>query len=300
MKKKLMMILLIFFMMCGVSAWADEGQPRLGLSVEPFEASPLLLQHLRLAEGEGVMIRNVAVGGDLEAAGLSQGDILLAIDGHKMSRPEDVVAYISGLPKGTRVTLDVIQKGEHLQVNSVLDSLPDEVTWKYAESVGKRGRRSQAGPMSKMSPLQQPWENAGVTGSQKLMFRSAVQTDQGMVMSTVTITGDPNDPESEIEINIGDKRYVSKIGEIDALPEDARQAARQAIDHSGQFSFTFGFGANNSLIEEMMRRQREEMDAFEQMFWGTPPAGQGPVFQQDEATQPQKSPLKIEEDPIRS
>ena len=267
MKKQLLMILLVCMVVfsASFSAFADDDRPRLGLTVEAFEASPILLQHLKLAPGEGVMIRNIAVGGDLEAAGLSQGDILLAIDGHTMSSPQDVVAYIENLPQNTKVTLDVIQKGDHIQINATLDSLPDDVTWKYVEPIPHRGRRSQMSPM-RQAPMMQPGFSGGVSSTQKLMFRSAIQTSQGMVMSAVTISGDPNDPESEIEITLGDKKYVSKIGEIDALPDDARQAAQQAIAHSGQFSFTFGFGANNSMIEEMIRRQQEEMDAFEQMF----------------------------------
>ena len=305
MKKQRVMLFLGVLLMVfsgAVAALADDGQPRLGLSLEVFEASPLLLQHLKLSEGEGVMIRNVAVGGDLEAAGLSQGDILLAIDGHKMSRPQDVAAYISNLPKGTKVTLDVIQKGDHHQVHAVLDSLPDDVTWKYVEPAVRRGRRNSPltmGPGAALPQAGQPASPGNLSGSQKMMFRFAVQTDRGLVMSAVTITGNPEDPESEIEISVGDKKYVSKIGEIEALPEDARQAAEQALQQSAQFSFSFGFDAGGSLIEEMMRRQREGMGAFEQMFFGPQLFQMLPFFQENEERQPEKSPLKIE-DPLRS
>ena len=216
------------------------------------------------------MVSNIAVGGELENAGLSQGDILLAIDGHSLSRPEELESYVSTLPKGREVSLDVIQKGEHRQIVMKLDSLPDEIVWKYLQP-NMRGNgisgpqlRQQSGPQIQLrGQMQQP--SGGAYPSQRMMFKSLVQTDQGMVSSTVTINGSADDPDSEIEVAVGNDVYKTRVGDIDQLPDAARDAARRALDQSGNFSFSFGFGGD-SLFEEMMRRQQEQMRLMDEFF----------------------------------
>ncbi len=299
MKRFLIVVCALLFCLLSSFANAGEQPPRLGLSLTEFDASPILLQHLKLSAGEGVMIRNVAVGGDLEAAGLSQGDILLAIDDHAMAHPQDVTDYIASLPRGTKVTLDVIQKGDHVQVYAILDNLPDEITWKYAETKPTRRSRSSFGPAQGSSS--QLSLGSGQMGTYRMTFRSVVQTSQGAEVAAVTINGNPEDPESEIEIVLGDKQYVSKVGEIQALPEDARMAAQQALDHSGQFSFSFGIGGG-AFFEEMMRRQQAEMDAFEQMFYRSMPQvpQNQPAPQAPQQEKPKKSAITIEPAPIKS
>ncbi|MBQ8037292.1 MAG: PDZ domain-containing protein [Proteobacteria bacterium] len=268
--KKISRIFVVLFLVAlslfSVSAFAEEARPRLGIAVAPLQASPILLQHLRLSEGEGLMVSNIAVGGELESAGLSQGDILLAIDGHALSRPEDLEAYVSKLPKGHQVSLDVIQKGEHRQIIMKLDSLPDEVVWKYLQpSRDRRAGMFGQMPMVPRGSSQVPQAGGGQYPSQRMMFKSLVQTDKGVVSSTVTIQGSPDDPDSEITVSVGNDEYKTRIGDIEQLPDAAREAARRALDQSGNFSFSFGFGGD-SLFEEMMRRQQEQMRMMDEFF----------------------------------
>ena len=54
-------ILLVSVAALPLAASAQSNQPRLGIGVTRLEASPLLLQHLRLAEGEGLMIYGGAI-----------------------------------------------------------------------------------------------------------------------------------------------------------------------------------------------------------------------------------------------
>ena len=139
----------VFSIICAVAfcfgavaqeAWAQDAKPRLGLSVSPLQASPMLLQHLRLSDGEGLVVENIVAGSEIEAAGLSQGDIVLSIDGHSLTKPQDLTAYIATKKSGDQVTLDVIQKGEHRQIYAKLDNLPDEILWKYAKPVAGPGQ----------------------------------------------------------------------------------------------------------------------------------------------------------------
>ena len=258
------LIILMSLLCVSLSAFAQDSRPRLGLSVSPMQASPLLLQHLRLSEGEGVMVNNVAVGGELEAAGLSQGDILLAVDGHPLEKPSDLTSYVAGLPKGSQVTLDVIQKGDHRQIYVKLDNLPDEIVWKYSDPVrdpghGRMGRRS--GNQGQIQPGQ-GFGGGQMSGSQQSVFHSIQMTDSGMRSITVTIHGPSDDPNSEVEVAIGQDSYETHLGEIDKLPADARDAVQMALDSRGQFSF----GGSDDMFEEMMRRQMEQMRLMDEMF----------------------------------
>lgn len=268
-KSKAVLGVLVCFLSLLISfgAFAQENRARLGLVTGPLQASPLLLQHLRLSEGEGLMVMNIVVGGALEQSGLSQGDIVLAIDGHALSKPSDIQEYVSTLPKNAPVTLDVIQKGEHRQINMVLDSLPDEIVWKYAQPVSGFGRSSGL-PFGGGLQLRQvqPSQQQGQIGSQKMMSKMMVTTPNGVQSSTVTIDGPRDDPNSMVEVQIGSDVYKTRVGEIDKLPDEARNAALKAISQGGNFSFSFGFGGGNDFMEEMMRRHLEQMRMMDELF----------------------------------
>ena len=273
MKKNVYRLMVVFIALLialvSTNAWAQNERPRLGLSVSPLQVSPLLLQHLRLAEGEGLMVNNIVVGGELEAAGLSQGDIVLAIDGRPLSRPSEITDYVATLPADAQVTLDVIQKGEHRQIILKLDNLPDEIVWKYAQPVLGPGRaRLGSGSPNRIRPAV-PGPNAQTlsSGSSVSVFKSMISTPDGIQESTVKITGPSDDPNSEIEITIGQDSYKTTIAEIDKLPENARDVAQQAVSRSGGFSFSFGSGGFGSdLFQEMLQRQNEQQRRMDEMF----------------------------------
>lgn len=296
---KRLIYILVCLMACLIclTASAQDGRPRLGLTVSPLQASPLLLQHLRLSEDEGLMINNIAVGSELEQSGLSQGDILLAINGQPVSKPADLLKATASLPTNASVTLDVIQKGEHKQLNLKLDNLPDEIVWKYAqpESRSRASMRSANPGSFSFSQNIQPRQNGGSSASH-MMFKSMVATPDGMKSSTVTLEGSKDDPDSLVTVQIGSDTYKSRIADIGQLPEDARTAAQQAIAQSGNFSFSFGFGGND-LMEEMLRRHQEQMrmmdDFFNHQFMG-------PADDNDTKTDSVLKPVEPSADDIRS
>ena len=259
------LIILVSLTAIATSAFAQSNQPRLGIGVTRLEASPLLLQHLRLAEGEGLMIGNVVAGSDLDVAGVSQGDILLAIDGHMLETPSDLQNYVASLPKGTQVTLDVIQKGDHRQIYTKLDNLPDEVVWKYAPTVeapGHKGIGVHPNSQFRSQSFQIPGARGG-SSAQQSVFHSQQITPSGIRSVTVTITGPSDDPDSEIKVEIGQDSYETHIGEINKLPDEAREAAETAI--ASRQSFPFG-GGSSDMFEEMMMRQMEQMRQMDEMF----------------------------------
>lgn len=280
----------VFSIICAVAfcfgavaqeAWAQEAKPRLGLSVSPLQASPMLLQHLRLSDGEGLVVENIVAGSEIEAAGLSQGDIVLAIDGHALTKPQDLTAYIATKKSGDQVTLDVIQKGEHRQIYAKLDNLPDGILWKYAKPVAGPGQSRLGSSPFGASVFGLPGSGggafggagnggagSGASGTQAYSGKSVFQSmtyDNGQMKSTiVTIDGPVSDDNSAIEVRIGENSWKTTIGEISKLPEEPRVVAENAINRSSRFSFSFG--PADSMFEEMMNMQREQMERMNEMM----------------------------------
>lgn len=260
--------LFIALLFLPTAALAQNSKPRLGLSVSALQAPPILLQHLRIAEGEGLLINNIAATSELDTAGLSQGDILLAIDGHNLSKPQDLPAYVANLPQNAQVTLDVIQKGEHKQIYVKLDNLPDEIVWKYAKPVSGPGR---AFPGTHHSPSLQPFNfsttvNPPQTGSvsAKSVYRSIVATENGIQSTSVSIAGPTDDPNTEIQIEIGSDTWKTTIADIDNLPEIPQKAARDAIRQNHAFSFSFG--NDDDFMQEIFKRHQEQMQQMDEIM----------------------------------
>lgn len=98
-----------------------------------------------------------------------------------------------------------------------------------------------------------------------MMFKSMISTPDGMKSSTVTLDGSKEDPDSTVTIQIGSDTYKSRLRDIDKLPEEARAAAQQAIQQSGNFSFSFELGGSD-LMDEMLRRHQEQMRMMDELF----------------------------------
>ena len=89
-------------------------------------------RRLRLA---GVIVADVVEGGSAERAGLLKPrrtpdgwslDVIQALDGERIQSREDLVRALMGRAVGERVTVGLLRDGEPLEVELVLQELPDE------------------------------------------------------------------------------------------------------------------------------------------------------------------------------
>ena len=71
----------------------------------------------------GVLIRQVLEDGPAGAAGLTSGDVLLALDGTAVG-PENLQALLMRFGAGARVELTVLRQGERLTIPLVLGRRP--------------------------------------------------------------------------------------------------------------------------------------------------------------------------------
>jgi len=99
-----------------------EARPYFGVILDPVPE--ILSQHLKLAEGEGLVISDLVSGGPADEAGLEADDLLTRVDGVVVGTPEDVRAQVDKHAVGDTVPVEIIQDGERRQVDIVLGAAP--------------------------------------------------------------------------------------------------------------------------------------------------------------------------------
>jgi S1-C subfamily serine protease len=100
---------------------------------------PQLAQKLGLDTDYGGLLAEVVPGSPADKAGLrggdgelhfqaatyeTGGDVILAIDGHKVVEPDDLARFISLYEPGDKVTLDVLRDGQHKEIQVTLGKRP--------------------------------------------------------------------------------------------------------------------------------------------------------------------------------
>jgi putative serine protease PepD len=74
--------------------------------------------------GSGAAVASVSAGGPAERAGIRQGDILAAVDGKAIRRPDDVVTALGARKPGDRIDVRVVRDGAERTLSVTLSSRP--------------------------------------------------------------------------------------------------------------------------------------------------------------------------------
>jgi membrane-associated protease RseP (regulator of RpoE activity) len=110
------------------------------LGIEMIETTPELRDALGGSKDAGVLVGKVLPGSAAEKGGLRVGDLILSVEGKKVSDPSDLAAEIEE-QEGKTVDLDVVRDKKPMKVKAVLPKIdePEEVptgprasTWRYA------------------------------------------------------------------------------------------------------------------------------------------------------------------------
>jgi Do/DeqQ family serine protease len=83
---------------------------KIGVIVQPL--TPDLAEHFGV--NEGVLVSNVQPGGPADKAGIKAGDIIVEVNGKKISEVQDLQNQIMKNPPGTKINLKVIRNGKEL------------------------------------------------------------------------------------------------------------------------------------------------------------------------------------------
>jgi serine protease Do len=89
-------------------------RPRLGIAVAPTQVARRLRRSVGLPERDGILVRAVEDGGPAAAAGIRQGDLVVAVAGTPVGTVDDLAAALGGA--GDAVELSVVRGVEELTV----------------------------------------------------------------------------------------------------------------------------------------------------------------------------------------
>ena len=85
------------------------------IGVIPQEITPILAAALGLDRDSGVILSDIMPDGPAEAAGLQQGDVVLAVDGAPIERSRELIEAVYRHSHGEQMTLDIQRGKERFQ-----------------------------------------------------------------------------------------------------------------------------------------------------------------------------------------
>ena len=96
-------------------------QPRLGIAVAPAHVARRLRRSVGLPELDGVLVRAVEEGSPAEAAGIAEGDLLVAAGGHSVGDVDDLHEALAAT--GFPLTISLVRGSEERTVT--VEAVPD-------------------------------------------------------------------------------------------------------------------------------------------------------------------------------
>jgi serine protease DegQ len=100
------------------------GVTRGWIGVEVQEITPELAESFRMPTTEGALIAGVMRGSPADKAGIRPGDVLLAIDGHKIKDAENMLELIAGLEPGRAGRVSLRRDGKEVDVEAMIGKRP--------------------------------------------------------------------------------------------------------------------------------------------------------------------------------
>jgi serine protease Do len=91
-------------------------RPLLGVALAPAKAARQLRKAVGLPERDGLLVRGVVEGGPANAAGVKEGDLLVAADGRDLASADDLHAVLDDVGPGGSCRLRLVRGVEELDV----------------------------------------------------------------------------------------------------------------------------------------------------------------------------------------
>ena len=123
-----------------VSQLASTGRVERGwLGVSIQEMTPTLAKGLGLEAGKGALVAQVTESSPAARAGVRQGDVIVELDGHAVTRTEDLPRLVADLPAGRQVPIKVLREGKTLTLSATIAKLEDRDTDVVAAKADDKG-----------------------------------------------------------------------------------------------------------------------------------------------------------------
>ena len=96
------------------------------LGIRPQEVTAAIRKAMRLGDSSGVLVSEVLSGTPADKAGLKVGDVIVEVNGVKVSGVERFRRDIAELRPGTKVKLAVVRNGRRIQLEAKLTEFTEE------------------------------------------------------------------------------------------------------------------------------------------------------------------------------
>jgi serine protease Do len=212
----------------------------LGVEAQPVAES--MAQALNLPGKGGALVASVQPGTPAAKAGIQAGDVIVSVNGKKISDPRELAVTVADIKPGDAAKVDVLRDGGQKTFDVMVASLPSEVT---ADASGSATAHQPHIGLA-LAPI-----------TPELRNRLNLPHDvQGAVVSQVE-TGSPADnagiQPGDVIVGVG----TSKV----ASPSEAANAIRHAVDGKGK--------------AVALRIMRQGQTSFVAVNLGAKPANQG-------------------------
>ena len=94
-------------------------RPWLGVQIQTLNAETA--QHYYLEQQWGVIVVNVVDGSPADKAGIQPGDIIIGLDGSKITTVEDLTSAVQAKKIGDKLTVDIVRKDEKLTLSVIVE-----------------------------------------------------------------------------------------------------------------------------------------------------------------------------------
>ena len=93
--------------------------------IQPTGLTPQIAQRLGAEIDAGVVVLGVVDGGPAAAAGIEEGDILIALDGEEIRSVEEFLAALRGTEPGDEIDVTLVRGGDQQEVTVTLTDRPE-------------------------------------------------------------------------------------------------------------------------------------------------------------------------------
>ena len=121
-----------------ITQLADRGKVErgwLGVAIQPLTQE--LAKSFKRGDTTGALVSEVKEGSPAEKAGMKTGDVIVELDGKKVTKATDLPGLVAEMPVGKNVPIVVMRDGREVQLNAQIARLEDESPTKVAETEGK-------------------------------------------------------------------------------------------------------------------------------------------------------------------
>lgn len=180
------------------------------IGILPQEITSDLVEAFNLKEVSGVLIAKVEADSPAETAGLQTGDVILEIDGEKVSNVAKFRIAVSTAKIGTKIPIKILRDNKDKTIQIKLEAFPDD----DVATVKDNGIQTAVSTGINVESI-----------DSQVAKRLNVNSDKGVVVSSV----EPNSPASRAGLETG---FV--ILEIDGKPVDSVSEFRNVLAEAKQ------------------------------------------------------------------